>query len=345
MKLEKHLFGSDDHGEPIESYTLWRDDDLSITVLNYGATLQSVTMRDKEGDFRECTIGFNTAKGYVGDHPYFGATVGRFANRIAGGRFSVEGKEYTLSKNDGDNSLHGGKEGFNRKIWKAEPFDETEKAGIIFRYVSPDGEEGYPGTLSVEAGYTLTEQGDLWFQYKAATDKTTPINLTNHTYWNLEGDESDSIAKHRLTLHGKNILPVNESLIPTGVFLPVQGTPYDFLREKEIGKALKSLGGIDHCYVLGNETKEMQQAAALYSPVTGIMLELFTDQPGMQLYTGNFLEGVTGRGGKQLTKHCAVCLETQTFPDAVHHDDFPSPWLAPGEEYSHSTRIHLYVKE
>jgi aldose 1-epimerase len=337
MNIKKHLFGN---GE-IESYTLSRGEDIALTVTTYGATLQSVKIRDRQGAVQEVTLGFDDPQGYKGEHPYYGSTVGRVAGRISGARFTLDGKQYKLAENAGSNHLHGGIEGFNRKIWSADPFEEENRVGVTFSYTSPDGEEGYPGTLSVQATYTLTDAGELFIDYHATTDQPTPINLTNHAYWNLDGPQSDYVGDHLLTVFSDNILEVDDVLTPTGKTLAVEGTAYDFRREKAIDEAIKALGGVDHYYVFHDNPRntKMVPAAKLRSPSTGIALEIETTQPGMQLYTSNFLEGSPGRNGAVEKKHGAVCLETQNYPDAVNREPFPEAILYPGEEYRHSTKI------
>jgi aldose 1-epimerase len=344
MEIKSNLFGTMKDGGKVHAYTLSRGDDLSVTVIDYGATLQSVRMKDKQGHTREITLGFDTLDGFLGDHPFFGSTVGRVANRIANGSFTLDGKTYSLAKNNGNNHLHGGIEGFNRKLWNGEPVEEKGKVGVHFSYTSPDGEEGYPGTLQVRASYLLSSDGTLTLDYTATTDKATPVNLTNHVYWNLEGTESETIRDHLLTIESDYILPVDAELLPTGEKMAVASTPYDFTEEKNIDTALRSLGGIDHCYVVRGEPGKLREAATLRSEKTGIALRAATTKPGMQLYTGNFLEGAVGRDGRTLEKHNGICLETEHFPDAVNRTDFPSMILHPGEQYHHTTTISFYRK-
>lgn len=342
MEIKRDLFGKTKDGRDVHRFTLCRGDDLSVTVISYGATLQSVRMRDRQGHMQELTLGFDTLDGFLGEHPFFGSTVGRVANRIANGAFTLEGKSYTLAKNNGNNHLHGGIEGFNRKVWDSEQVEENDRIGVHFSYTSPDGEEGYPGTLKARASYFLSSDGTLTLEYTAETDKATPVNLTNHVYWNVEGTESETVRDHLLTIESDYILPVDAQLIPTGEQMPVASTPYDFTEEKKVDTALHSLGGIDHCYVVRGEPGSLRPAAVLRSERTGIALRLKTTKPGMQLYTGNFLEGASGRNGRVYAKHNGICLETEHFPDAVNREQFPSMVLHPGEEYHHTTTISFY---
>jgi aldose 1-epimerase len=283
----------------------------------------------------------------MGEHPYFGSTVGRFANRIADGSFAINGKNYTLACNDGKNHLHGGLKAFDKVVWQAEPMTEGDITGVRFFYLSKDGEEGYPGNLHVTVLYLLTEDNELIIDYKAETDKITPINLTNHAYWNLQGAGSGTIFDHVLKLNASHYLPTDQYVIPTGEVVPVEKTPMDFTLPKPIGQDFKQLAnGYDHCFVLDHPDEGKTPsipAAEVHDPVSGRGMRIFTTQPGIQLYTANYLETTHGAAGKVFEKHGAFCLETQNFPDAVHKPHFPAPFLLPGKKYHHVTTHQFYV--
>jgi len=343
MNIEKLQFGTAGENRIADLFILKNDSGFSASVTTYGGILTSVKMPDKRGSIDEITLGFNNLQGYLSDHPYFGAIVGRFANRIAGGKFTLDGKTYTLFQNNGNNHLHGGKEGFDKKLWEGTSFDNGNEVGVKLTYTSPDREEGYPGKLSMSVTYTLTEKNDLIIAYEAVTDKATPVNLTNHAYWNLAGSSSDSIYSHELILYADNYLPVNDELIPTGEIRPVDNTLFDFRKKKKIGRDIEEAGGFDHCYILQKTDSTLSPAAEVYDPSSGRTMKVFTSQPAIQLYTGNFLEGTAGRDERVHKKHCAFCLETQGYPDAVNQPDFPSVILRPGETYLHTTKHSFSV--
>ncbi len=345
MTIEKVPFGTLEDGKIADLFTLRNDSGFSAGITNFGGILTSVKMPDKHGNIEEITLGFDHLHEYLGEHPYFGALIGRFANRIAGGSFTLGGKEYKLFRNEGKNHLHGGKIGFDKVLWEGTSFDNENEIGVKLSYLSKNGEEGYPGTLKVTVTYTLTNGNDLVITYEAVTDKPTPVNLTNHAYWNLAGPGSDTILNHELTLFADSYLPVDEHLNPTGDILDVSGTPFDFTRHKKIGKDIESAGGgYDHCFVVRSTDSTLSDAALVHAPSSGRIMKISTSQPGIQLYTGNFLEGVTGRNGRTHVKHGALCLETEGFPDAVHHSGFPSVILKPGETYRHVTKHSFSVK-
>jgi len=346
MELRRELWGTTPDGAKIDSFTLKNSRGMSARVITYGCILSSLRVPDKRGKIGQITLGFDTLEEYLGGHPYFGAVVGRFANRIAGGRFQLDGKPYTLACNEnGTNHLHGGKVGFDKRVWNAEELQESDRIGVRFSYTSPDGEEGYPGNLAVTVTYTLNDQNELIFDYQAETDRPTPINLTNHAYWNLKGAGSGTIYSHVLSLNCSRYLPVNEELIPTGEILPVQGTALDFTGKKPIGRDIDQLPvGYDHCFVADKDEASLAAIARLYDPASGRGLEISTTKPAVQLYTGNFLTGIKGAGGAVFSKHSALCLETEFFPDAVNHPEFPSAVLRPGQSYHHVT-VHRFFTE
>lgn len=331
--VEKGIFGKLPDGTQIEFFTLTNARGTTAKIITYGATLQSLRVPDKTGKLGDVVLGFDDLSGYLAPHPYFGATVGRFANRIAKGKFTLDGKEYTLALNDGPNTLHGGREGFSRKVWKAEIVQGAGVASAQFTYVSPDGEEGFPGTLKTTVVYTLTADDQLKIDYTATTDKATPLNLTNHSYFNLAG--GGDILGHVLQLNADKYTPVDPTLIPTGELAPVKGTPLDFTQPTAVGARIAQLtgnpGGYDHNLVLNGENGKLKWAARLSDPVSGRHLEVWTTEPGVQFYTGNFLDGtIKGKGGTVYGKHAALCLETQHFPDSVNRPNFPTTILRPG---------------
>lgn len=346
MELKRQFYGATPDGEKVDSFTLKNSGGMTASVITYGCILTSLRMPDKQGKSGEITLGFDNLQGYLAGHPYFGALVGRFANRIAGGRFELDGKRYTLACNEKDaNHLHGGTVGFDKRVWKAEELRENNRIGVRFSYTSPDGEEGYPGNLAVTVTYTLNEENKLTFDYQAESDRPTPINLTNHAYWNFAGAGSGMIYDHVLSLHCTRYLPVNEELIPTGEVLSVKDTPLDFTTEKPIGQDIDQLPvGYDHCFVVDKDGTGMAAIARLYDPVSGRGMEISTTKPAVQLYTGNFLTGIRGADGATFSKHTALCLETEVFPDAVNHPNFPSAVLRPGETYHHTTVQRFFTE-
>ncbi len=338
-------FGKLPDGSPAMLYTLTNSNGLRATLTDFGAAVVSLEVPDRDGKLADVTLGFDNPADYDSDkNPYFGATVGRFGNRIAHGKFTLDGKDYQLATNNEPGGipchLHGGDRGFNRVLWTGEP-DEANNA-VTFTYVSKDGEEGYPGTLTAKVTYTLTEDDELKWEAEATTDAPTIVNLVQHNYWNLSGDPTTSINDHLLTLDADHYLPTNAGLIPTGERAPVEGTPMDFTEPTSIGErveadfeALKLGGGYDHCWVL-TPGEGLRRAARLEDPETGRVMELFTDQPAIQFYGGNFLDGtLAGKDGVKHAHRTALCLETETFPDAPNHPDFPSAVLRPGETYRH----------
>ena len=338
MKVEKSLFGETDDGRKVHIYTCMNANGLVMAVMTYGATIISVEAPDRDGKLANVTLGFSELDGYLKRHPFFGSTVGRYANRIAMGKFTLEGKEYSLATNNAPNHLHGGDKGFDSVVWQAVEIQSDEAVGVRFTYQSKDGEEGYPGNLNVTAVYTLSNDNELKADYQATTDQATPVNLTNHAYWNLAGAGSGDVLSHRLMLSADEYLPVDDTLIPTGKLAGVKGTVMDFTSPTAIGDRIDQLngtGGYDHCYVLGSQDGQLALAARVEEPKTGRVLEVYTTQPGVQLYTGNFLGGTEDQGG--FDKHTGFCLETQHFPNSPNRPEFPSTILHPDQTYRQTT--------
>jgi aldose 1-epimerase len=307
------------------------------------ATLAVWHVPDKNGQTADCVFGFDDVAGYESKgNGYFGATIGRVGNRIAGGKFKVDGKEYTLTKNDGPNTLHGGgKRSFDKVIWTGMPFENANSQVVTFKYVSSDGEEGFPGKLTARVTYTLNDKNELRIDYEAMATKDTPINLTNHAYFNLSGAGSPTILDHELMLAADHYTPVDETLIPTGEIAPVEGTPLDFREFHKIGERVDELNdkpgkGYDHNFVLNNQTGNLALAAKVRDPKSGRVLSVYTTEPGVQFYGGNFLDGVKGKGGKAYKYRSALCLETQHYPNSVNEPKFPSTILKPGKTYKHT---------
>jgi aldose 1-epimerase len=343
-QVQKSEFGKLAEGTAIEQYTLMNASGAVAKVITYGATLTELWMPDKNGKMADIVLGFDNLQGYLGDEPYFGGTIGRYANRIAKGKFSLDGKNYTLYINNGPNSLHGGKIGFNRRVWKAEPVKVSDGAAVRFSYLSKNGEEGYPGDLRVTVTYELMNDNALKLTYTAKTDKATPINLTNHSYFNLSGAGSGNVLKDVLWLNADRYTPTDDTLIPTGELKSVAGTPYDFRKPQEIGSRISEIpkvGGYDMNYVLNGKAGELRRIAEVKDPNSGREMQVWTDQPGVQLYIAIGLDGSIHGIGGAYEKYGAVCLETQHFPDSVHHPNFPSAILRPGKEF-HSQTIYKF---
>jgi aldose 1-epimerase len=337
-------------GKAIEEYTLTNRHGIELHAITYGGIIRSLKVPDRTGALADVVLGFDTAKGYLSDPPppYFGAIIGRYGNRIAKGRFTLDGHAYTLAKNDGPNSLHGGDRGFDKRVWDAEGRQTPEGPSVVFSRTSPDGEEGYPGNLQVRVTYTLTDNDELVVQYHATTDKATPINLTQHSYFNLSGEGSGDILSHALVINADRYIPVDDTLIPTGQLAPVEGTPFDFRKATAIGARIgaddpqiKKGPGYDHNWVLNRPAGSAGQlvlAARLTDPQSGRTMEIRTTEPGLQFYSGNFLDGtITGKGGHVYGKRSALCLETQHFPDSPNHANFPSTILRPSQTYESRT--------
>ncbi|HCD51661.1 MAG TPA: galactose-1-epimerase [Balneolaceae bacterium] len=336
-------FGKMPDGTPVQLYTLENASGMQVSITNYGGTVTSIVVPDKEGIMENVVLGFDNLDDYLAGTPYFGAIIGRYGNRIGKATFSLDGETYELNANDGDNHLHGGNVGFDKVLWNAEIGDNNT---ITFSYLSEDGEEGYPGNLDITVVYTLTDANELKIDYEAVTDKATPVNLTNHSYFNLSGDPESLILDHELMMDADGYTPVDAGLIPTGEIAEVEGTPFDFTEPYEIGARIDDVeGGYDHNWVLNESAEEMPVVATLHDPQTGRFMEVLTTEPGLQFYSGNFLDGtLTGSDGSVYNKHAALCLETQHFPDSPNKPEFPSTILNPGETYSTSTIYRFSTK-
>ena len=339
-------FGRTRDGTPVDVFVLTNGRGVEVRAISYGAIIASVRVPDRNGQRGDVVLGFDTIDGYLGTHPYFGAVVGRYGNRIAKGRFTLDGTTYQLATNNGSNHLHGGVKGFDKAVWRGEPVDRGDgSASVAFTHISPDGDEGYPGTLTVRVTYTLTPADELVVEYEATTDKPTPVNITQHSYFNLAGAGTSDILQHRLTIDADRFAPVDATLIPTGELAPVAGTPFDFRQPTAIGaridgddQQLKNGNGYDHSWVLNRTGVGLVHAARVEDPSSGRTLDVSTTEPGVQFYAGNFLDGtITGKGGRVYKRRFGLCLETQHFPDSPNHPDFPSTILRPGERFQSKT--------
>jgi aldose 1-epimerase len=327
--------------DTVYSYTLQNGNGIRAIVSNYGGTLLELWTPDRSGKSGDVILGFDSLAGYLQKaNPFFGALVGRYANRIANAKFSIDGKQYVLAANDHGNTLHGGIKGFDKVIWTV---DAVNDSSLALSYTSPDAEEGFPGALTAKIVYTVTGDNGLKIDYTAVSDKKTPVNLTNHAYFNLSSGKDSTILLEVLTLHASNYTPVNASLIPTGQIAPVKNTAMDFLAGKKIGKDIgQVMGGYDHNFVIDKKDDGIGHAASVYDESSGRYMEVWTTQPGVQFYTGNFLDGsLTGRDGKKIVQHAALCLETQHFPDSPNQPGFPTSILQPGQTY-HQTTIYKF---
>lgn len=351
-KIEKTVFGTLPDGSTADLYTLRNANGMEVQITNYGGTITKLQAPDKDGKFANITLACDSLSGYLKGVPYFGALIGRYGNRIAKGKFTLEDKEYTLVQNNGVNALHGGTKGFDKVLWTAMPVD-GEEPQLKLNYTSADGEEGYPGKLEVEVVYTLQKNNALKIDYKATTDKATVVNLTNHTYFNLTGDASKDVLGHEVTLQADKFLPVDESLIPTGELKAVAGTPFDFTSAHTIGERINDAKdvqikygkGYDHCWVFTKAGNELKKVASVYEPTTGRVIEVATTEPAIQFYSGNFLDGtVIGEGGIPAKFRTGFCLETQHYPDSPNQPKFPTTVLKPGETYQTTTVYSFSIK-
>ena len=348
MSIQSERFGTTTDGVPVELYTLTNRRGVEARISTYGGTLVSLLVPDRHGAFADVVLGFDTLEPYLADHPYFGSTIGRYANRIRGGAFTLDGRSHRLPLNDRTNHLHGGARGFHTMLWKPEPVAGREGPSVRLRRRSVDGEEGYPGNLTVEVRYTLSDSDELVLDYSASTDAPTIVNLTNHAYFNLAG--RGTIEGHVLRIAAGRYLPVDTALVPTGELRAVEGTPFDFTSPRPIGERLRDadeqLGhgrGYDHSWVLDRTDGGGEIAAAeVHDPASGRTMTMYTTQPGVQIYSGNFLDGsVSGKNGVRYQKHAGFCMESQHFPDSPNQPGFPSTVLRPGEEYRQRTRYRF----
>ncbi len=343
--IEKTAYGQLAGGQTADLYTLRNESGMTAQITNYGGIIVGLTAPDKDGKFEDVTLGQDSLSAYVKNNPYFGALIGRYGNRIAKGKFTLDGKTYNLVTNNMGNHLHGGTVGFDKVLWTATPIEGDEPA-LKLTYTSKDGEEGYPGNLNVTVTYTLQKDNALKIDYEATTDKPTVVNLTNHTYFNLTGGAKRDVLDHVVTLNADRFIPVDKTLIPTGKLQPVANTPFDFTQPTVIGKRIndstdtqiKYGGGYDHGWVLNGSGDSLKLAATVYEPTSGRVMEVRTTEPAIQFYTGNFLDGsVTGREGFPYKKRYALCLETEHYPDSPNQSSFPTTTLRPGETYKTTT--------
>jgi len=345
-KVDKSFFGMTPEGDSVTLFTLKNELDIVVKIMNYGGIITEINVPDRNGKPGNITLGFDNLEQYLAGHPNFGALIGRYGNRIANARFTLDGEEYTLAANNGLNSLHGGVKGFDDVVWIPEVISCDERAALRLSYHSPDGEEGYPGNLSVKVTYELL-MDQLFITYEAETDQATVLNLTNHAYFNLAGE--GSIRDHILYINASKYTPVNDELIPTGELANVEGTPFDFRKPSVIGDRFDQLGnepvGYDHNFVIDGTAGEKRLAAKVMDPKTGRFVEVSTTEPGMQFYTGNFLDGSLSSGKIIFDQHSGFCLETQHFPDSPNQPDFPSTVLRPGETFASQTIFRFGVEE
>ena len=340
--MQTTVFGNLPDGRAVHQYTLTNPAGVSMQVINYGATVTSLRVPDRSGKIEDVVLGYDSVQGYADGTSYFGAIVGRYGNRIGKGQFQLDGKQYQLTVNDGENHLHGGRIGFNKVLWEAQVLNDT---ALQLKYVSPDGEEGYPGTVTLKVTYTLTEKNELRIDYEGTTDRPTILNPTQHSYFNLSGSFARPILDHQLWIDADSITPVDKGLIPTGELLSVSGTPFDFRAATAIGARISNpheqMGfgkGYDHNWVLRGFNGQVRKVAELYDPSSGRLMAVLTDQPGLQFYSGNFLDGTAkGKGGIAYQHRSGLCLETQVFPDTPNKPQFPPITLRPGQVYRQTT--------
>lgn len=352
VTIEKKPFGQTANGDEVDQFILSTKKGMEISIITFGGIITSWTAADKNGDYRDIVLGYNTLAEYEAETPYFGALIGRYGNRIAKGTFAIDGETYTLAVNNGVNHLHGGLKGFDKVVWDAKTIVNDSMASLELSYLSKDMEEGYPGNLETKVTYTLNNKDQLSIKYEAKTDKPTIVNLTQHSYFNLTADFNQPILDHELVIKADSFLPVDSTLIPTGEFRNVAETPFDFRSSKAIGKQINAENiqiknglGYDHCWVLNDQEKGVRFVASAYEPVSGRLLEVFSDEPGIQFYSGNFLDGTLPSKNKGTYQHrTGFCLETQHFPDTPNQKDFPSVRLNPGESYQSQTVFRFSVK-
>lgn len=352
MSISKSDFGITKDGQKVDLYTLTNANGAVAKITNFGGIVTELWMPDRNGQMEDIVLGFDTVRPYEEVSPYFGALIGRYGNRIGKGKFTLDGKEYTLAVNDNENHLHGGLKGFDKVVWQADPFQNDKGVGLKLNYLSADMEEGYPGNLNVTVTYTLTNKNELKIDYLAKTDKPTVVNLTNHSYFNLAGQGDGKILDHKLMINADYFTPVDAGLITTGEIRSVEGTPFDFRELTAIGKRIdadneqiKFGGGYDHNWVLNKKNGGMTLAAKVYEPTSGRLMEVHTEEPGVQFYAGNFLDGtITGKMGKVYPHRSGLCLETQHYPDSPNKANFPSVTLRPGQAYETTTVYKFSTK-
>jgi aldose 1-epimerase len=350
--VKRAAFGRLSDGQAVESFTLTNANGIELRAITYGATIISIRVPDRDGRLDDVVLGHDDLAGYVTKPAYMGVVVGRYGNRIAGGRFTLDGQTYKLATNNGPNHLHGGVRGFDKHNWKAESFERPDGVGVAFTRRSPDGEEGYPGNLDVRVTYTLNDRGEVSFEYLATTDKPTVVNLTQHSYFNLAGDGKRDVLGHELKIDADRYTPVDKTLIPTGVLAPVAGTPFDFRKPTAIGarigaddEQIRNGGGYDHNFVLNRRGPGLTRVIQVYEPTTGRTMDIATTEPGVQFYSGNFLDGsIKGKGGHVYARRYGFCLETQHFPDSPNKPDFPSTVLRPRQQYRSQTVLTFGVR-
>jgi aldose 1-epimerase len=347
---EKTNYGKLPDGREVEQYTLTNKSGATVKVINFGAVVTSLTVPDRNGKFEDVVLGYDSLQGYIDGSSYFGAIVGRYGNRIGKGQFSLEGKKYQVTVNDGENHLHGGKIGFNKVLWTAKTVQDSAGPSLQLTYISKDGEEGYPGTVTLSVTYTLTDKNELRIVYEGTTDKTTVLNPTHHSYFNLSGSFNNTILDQLVTIEADSMTPVDKGLITTGKYLDVTNTPMDFRTPTAIGARINDKfeqlifgHGYDHNWVIKNYSKgKVRKAAEVYEPKSGRVMTVYTDQPGLQFYTGNFLDGTAHGKGVSYQQRTGLCLEAQCFPDSPNKPEFPSATLKPGEVY-HQTTIYQFT--
>jgi aldose 1-epimerase len=344
-RIKSEPFGKAPDGTPVELFTLTNQNGVRVQITNYGGIITTLLVPDKNGNFEDVVLGYYTLEEYLAKSPHFGCLVGRFGNRIANGKFTLDGVEYNLFINNGPNSLHGGKVGFDKKVWAPETIVQADGAGLKLTYVSPDGEENYPGNLNVEAMYLLNDNNELILTFKATTDKKTVLNLTHHSYFNLKGHGNGDILDHEIRFNSSQIVAIDSTSIPLGPLMDVTGTPFDFRTSKTIGEdinaeneQIRNGGGYDHAFVVEGYDETLKLASTVREPVSGRIMEVWTTEPSVQFYTGNFLDGsITGKDGKVYHKRYGFCLETQHYPDSPNHPEYPTTTLNPGEIYEQTT--------
>jgi aldose 1-epimerase len=343
MDIRREIFGTTREGDEITRFTVSNGSGITASFINFGAILSSLKAPDRNGEIEEVTLGFDTLEAYISDVWFFGSTIGRYANRIEKGRFTLDGVEYQLARNSPPSHLHGGNKGFNKVVWKPYTDVKEDAVGVVFSYLSTDGEEGYPGNLSVEVTFTLNNKNELIIEYRAETDKATPINFTNHTYWNLKGIGAGTTLDHELTLPADHYIPTDDDRIPTGEIESVFTTPMDFTRSTKIGSRIGQIegGGYNHTYVINKQEGSLGLASRVREPESGRFMEVHTTEPGIHLYSGHFLNNYRGAGGVIFNRCDGLCLEAQHYPNSVNRPQFPSTILRPGELYRQTT-IHRF---